>query len=163
VFATVLISQDLKKFVSIMASFWFIFYITTNKEAKSVRRLFLTRAVLIVISLLCLCLSDSVRPRLLPLPNAAVSVSGLLNFVDGPQALSAPSKEKETTPHLAIASTSQYRAGERHQHSHQVVQGPGFSLQYLPVRSNSHCTDALVKTSAGSVSIPSGRAPPRRV
>lgn len=120
------------------------------------------RAFLVVGALFCLCLSDSVGPRLLPLPN----LSGALNLSsspnDGSSASRTPNSGKEINPHIEMLASSQYRVRDRHYHVQLATHAPQDPLQpqcltlarvpevYVPLEFN-----------AGSFSIPAGRAPPR--
>ena len=120
------------------------------------------KAVLIIAVLLCLCASDSVGPRLLPLPNVSVvtafSVSPSSLFL----ASQAPGPTKEQNAYSEMLAGSQYRTRDRHSDDQVGTHAPQGALSSHP----SNLARALVlydslSTKTPSPSVPSGRAPPR--
>ena len=91
-----------------------IFITIIMKLAGKKPVLFWQRTLLVVGALLCLCVSDSAGPRLLPLPGNsstfAVSVFPVGNCSSASQ---APGPERESTYNKMVAG-SHYRARERH-------------------------------------------------
>jgi hypothetical protein len=124
------------------------------------------RALLIIGVLISLCLSDTVGPRLLPIPVSGVVTTASADVQQGtePAASSAPASTKGVSPRVEMAGTAQNRAGADHKHVQVAAQTPrgvpeapagiilGGPGAYRPLYSLS----ALV-------SRPPGRAPPRLV
>lgn len=123
----------------------------------------LPRAILIVGSLLSLCLSDSVGPRLLPLGDGfPISITKAASSYDSAGASHAPAPKTERSTHIAMASASQYRSGEWQQESQSPISGPEFSLpHHLFTVSLTFEIDVLLRAHSDFASIASSRAPPR--
>jgi hypothetical protein len=123
------------------------------------------RALLIIGALISLCLSDTVGPRLLPLPVSEIVTA----FAEGqpgiePAASRAPSPTKNSSPRVEMAATAQNRAGADHKHVQAAVHAPRGVLEAPPpiilYALNAH--QPLYSLTA-QVSRPPGRAPPRLV
>lgn len=85
------------------------------------------RALLIIGGLVSLCLSDTVGPRLLPIPVAEVVTIASAEVQQGtePAASSAPAPTKGVSPRVEMAATAQNRAGADHKHVQVAANTPG--------------------------------------
>lgn len=116
--------------------------------------------VFIVSALLCLCVSDSVGPRLLPLPNLAfVATNAKQTKIAASQ---SPSHNHEHSPHMEMWVGSQYRSRDRHDHPQQAAEISGTFLLY-PIL---HSVAVLSNFESFKVELPfletaPGRAPPQ--
>jgi len=120
------------------------------------------RALLIIGALISLCLSDTVGPRLLPLPVSEVVIAS----ADGhsgaePAASRAPSPTKDASPRVEMAATAQNRAGADYRHGQVathalrgVIEPPRGVILDTP----NACRPLY--SFAALVSRPPGRAPP---
>ena len=121
------------------------------------------RALLIIGALVSLCLSDTVGPRLLPLPVSEVIT---ITSAEGQQATelsasSGPVPTKGVSPRVEMVATAQNRAGADHQHGQVATHAlrgvfdapPGIILDGLSVYQPLYSLSALA-------SRPPGRAPP---
>jgi hypothetical protein len=121
------------------------------------------RAILIIGALLSLCLSDTVGPRLLPLPVSEIVTVASAEVHQGTEfaALSAPAPTKGASPRIEMAATAQNRAGADHKHGQVATHAlrdvcyapPGIILDGLGTYQPLYTLSALV-------SRPPGRAPP---
>jgi hypothetical protein len=124
------------------------------------------RALLIIGALISLCLSDTVGPRLLPLPVSELVTTASAEGQPGPElaASRTPSPTKGSSPRVEMAVTAHSRAGADHKqvqaaahNPHSVLEAPADIIldtlnAYQPLYSL-----------AAQVSRPPGRAPPRLV
>lgn len=124
------------------------------------------RALLIIGALISLCLSDTVGPRLLPLPVSELITTAPVDGPPGPEPAASrnPPSSKGLGPRVDIAATSQNRAGANHQHVQAASHTPQGVLQ-APARI---ILDTLnnyqpLYSLTAQVSRPPGRAPPRLV
>jgi len=123
------------------------------------------RALLILGALVSLCLSDSVGPRLMPLPvSEVVAASAGAKLCDEFAASRAPSSTKGLITRMEMAATAQNRASARHQqmqtatHAAQgMFEAPAVSILKI------HGAYAPLFSFATPVLRPPGRAPPRLV
>ena len=123
------------------------------------------RALLIIGALISLCLSDTVGPRLLPLP---VSEAVTIASDEGrqgiePAASRAPAPTKGSCPRVEMAATAQNRAGADHKHVQVAAHTPR-SMFEAPADIILDAPGAFRPLhSASLVSRPQGRAPPRLI
>lgn len=140
-----------------------IFIITMIKQASSGAGLFWRRAILVVGALLSLCVSDSAGPRLLPLPaqGVPVAVNGFAANRDS-RTSPTPNPNREPNTYFQMLAGSQYRARDRHRHVQPATHAPEASVDLKPSSSTTTTeTYAHLIFWAASLSIPTGRAPPR--
>lgn len=135
---------------------------TIMKQTVSKRWMFWNRAILVVGALVCLCLSDSVGPRLLPLPTLVEPAAGSLVQLDsGPRASRAPNSKSAGNTRIEMAPGRQYRARDRHHHLQPATAAPQAWLQLQPTKlAVAPASYTTLKSSTASVSKPSGRGPP---
>jgi hypothetical protein len=137
----------------------------TMKQTSSKTRLFWRRTIFVIGALFCLCVSDSAGPRLLPLP--APSISPTLRAFSperGNWASRTPSPNKEQTPYLQMVGGWQYRARDYHYHAQPATHAPqGFCRLQQSNLVTTPETYAPLNFKTPSLSIPTGRAPPRFV
>lgn len=133
------------------------------KQASIKPWLFSRRTILFVGTLLCLCVSDSAGLRLLPLPAPVLTLAaGALPHESESCASRTPSPNCGPTTYLQMVAGSQYRARDRHYHVQPVTHAPVAACQLQP-----SCLTITPETYASrnletpSLSIPTGRAPPR--
>lgn len=124
------------------------------------------RALLIIGALISLCLSDTVGPRLLPLPVSELATTAYPDAPLGaePTASRAPSPTKGSGPRVEMAATSHGRAGADHKHVQVAIhtlrgmfEAPADTISYAP-----SAYQPLYSLKAQD-SRPPGRAPPRLV
>jgi hypothetical protein len=122
------------------------------------------RALLIIGALISLCLSDSVGPRLLPLPISEIVTTASAEGWQGfePTATHAPAPTKGANPRVEMAATPQNRAGVKH------VQVAAHTPKGMPEAPADIIVDALsayqpLHRLTALASRPPGRAPPRLV
>jgi hypothetical protein len=124
------------------------------------------RALLIIGALISLCLSDTVGPRLLPLPTSelATTAEALGRPGPAPAASRTPPSSKSLGPRVDMAATSQNRAGADHKHMQVAAHSPRSVLQAPAgiILSTLNVFKPLYSLTA-QVSRPPGRAPPRLV
>lgn len=103
------------------------------KQVGRIARLPWNRAVLVVGALLCLCVSDSAGPRLLPLPTLNVPLAVNQCTLNSGTGLSG-THNRETGPNAYIEMVvgSQYRGRDRHQQVTPTTHAPLASLQLKP-------------------------------
>lgn len=125
-------------------------------------RLFWQRAVLVVSALLCLCVSDSAGPRLLPIPIPSLTVAVSVFPADScPSASQRPSPQRESNTYNKIVAGSQYRARERDHHVQPATHAPQTSLQLQPTNlAGAPAICAHLNCKTASLSFPTDRAPP---
>lgn len=123
------------------------------------------RALLIIGALVSLCLSDSVGPRLMPLPVSEISTTSVerQQGID-PKASRAPTSTKGSKPWVEMASTAPNRAGARHKQVQPATHAPQNIFEAPPdiVQDDPAAYGPLFLFTA-SVSRPPGRGPPRLV
>lgn len=124
--------------------------------------LFWQRTLLVVGALLCLCVSDSAGPRLLPLPGPSSTIAVSVFPADNcPSASQQPSPERESNTYNKIVAGSQYRARERHHHVQSATPAPQTFVQPQPTNLASAPTIyAPFNFKSPSISLPTDRAPP---
>lgn len=132
-------------------------------QARIRLRLVWRRAFLVVGVLLCLCVSDSAGPRLVPLPASPVDLSFEALPANGDDSFSrAPSPPKGPNAYIEMLVAGQYRARDRHQNTPTVTHAPAASLQLKSgTLESTRNTYAPLDFETASVSAPTGRAPPR--
>lgn len=135
------------------------------KQANTKPRLFWCRAILFVGTLLCLSVSDSAGLRLLPLPASNTSHDvNLSPRVSGVSASQTPNPNREPNTYLQMVSGSQYRARDRHYHVQVATLTPEAACKLRPSGAATIPEAyAPLKLTTASLSIPTGRAPPRLV
>jgi hypothetical protein len=140
-----------------------IFITIIMKLAGNNVRLFWQRAVLVVGALLCLCVSDSAGPRLLPLPVPSPTIAVSVFPPDTcPGASQRPSPQRESNTYNKIVAGSQYRTRERHHHVQPATHAPQTSIQLQPTNlASAPAIYASLNFKTPSLSLPTGRAPPR--
>jgi len=140
-----------------------IFITTMMKQASSGAGLFWRRAILVVGALLSLCVSDSAGPRLLPLPAPSVplAINGFSANSDT-RTSPTPNPNREPNTYFQMVAGSQYRARDRHYHAQPATHAPEASVDLKPGRLTTTTeTYAHLIFRTASLSIPTGRAPPR--
>jgi hypothetical protein len=124
------------------------------------------RALLIIGALISLCLSDTVGPRLLPLPVSELVTTAPVEGQPGPEpaASRTPAPTKGTSPRVEMAATAQTRAGADHKHVQVAAHTPRGVLQApaVVILDTLNAYQPLYSLTA-QVSRPQGRAPPRLV
>lgn len=140
-----------------------IFITIMMKQASSKTGLFWSRAILVVGALLCLCVSDSAGPRLLPLPAPCVPLAFSAFLPNsGACASRTPSPNREPNTYLQMVASSHYRARDRHHQVQAATHAPESSYQLQPSNlATTPETYAPLNFRTTSLSIPTGRAPPR--
>jgi hypothetical protein len=132
------------------------------KQPRSKTRLYYHRAILVVGALLCLCVSDSAGPRLLPLftPSEVFAVKPF-PLDNCPWASRVPNSNREPSPYIEMVVGSQYRVRDRHHEVQPATHSPKTSLQLQPSNlADAPETYAPINFKAASLSKPTGRAPP---
>lgn len=135
------------------------------KKSGNIAGLFWKRLILVVGALVCLCISDSAGPRLLPLPAPTLVVAvKSVSLISSPCASQIPGPSREPSPYFEMVTGSQYRARDRHHHTQPATHAPQASLPQPPIKlADSPVTHTALDYNAVSLSIPPGRAPPRSV
>ena len=123
------------------------------------------RLMLITGALLALCISDSVGPRLLPLPASHIIKAAAQSQLSGGTAASPkPAPTKGSGPRMEMAAAPQFRAGSHQQQVQPATHTPQ-SVGELPVTivrpAPPDYRPLMYLAEAGGVS--AGRAPPRPV
>ena len=131
------------------------------KYPSSKIRYFELRRVFVVGALLCLCVSDSAGPRLLPLPAPSVTLT-MFSLDAGARALRTSSSNIEPSAYLQMVAGSQYRARDYHYHGQTATHAAQLfcKLQSINVATTPQ-TYAPLNFKTPHLSIPTGRAPPR--
>ncbi len=120
------------------------------------------RAILVVGALICLCLSDSAGPRLLPLPASTLIAVNPFTLDSNLWTSRAPDPSSELNTHIEMVSGSQYRTRDRHHHVQPALHAPQISLQLHPTNLGGASESyAPLKSNSAALLIPPGRAPPR--
>lgn len=134
------------------------------RQSRNKAGLFWHRAIVVAGALVCLCISDSAGPRLLPLPPTLIVVVNSFSLASGPCASRIPGPNREPSPHFEMVARAQYRARDRHHQVQPATHAPQASLQLQPINlARTPVTYAPLDYNTVSLSIPSGRAPPRSV
>lgn len=124
------------------------------------------RALLIIGALISLCLSDTVGPRLLPLPVSEIVTTASVEGQQGIEAAASrvPSSTKGSGPRVEMAATAQNRAGADHKHVQVAAHAPQGVLEVpadIILDGLSAYQPHYSRTAQSSR--PPGRAPPRLV
>lgn len=132
-------------------------------EARSKAKSFGHRAILVIGALLCLCVSDSAGPRLVPLPALSlVFPVSAFSLETGPSALQTPTPSREPSAYLQMVAGSQYRPRDYHHHSQLSTHTPQAFCQLQPSNlATTPETYAPLSFKTAPLSKPTGRAPPR--
>ncbi len=119
------------------------------------------RAFVVVCALLSLCVSDTVGPRLLPLPGATAHTGVVRQAVEGTDLTPAPSRGDSAVVREAMAPPARKEAG-RERHTLHVTAGVDEALVRPPVGvpSSARTTYPPAPQSSAAVTRPPGRAPP---
>jgi hypothetical protein len=141
------------------------FHDSIMRQARKRLRLVWQRAFLVVGALLCLCVSDSAGPRLVPLPALPVVHSFETLPVNRDHSFTrTPSPPKGPNAYIEMLVGGQYRARDRHQNTPTATHTPAASLQLKPgILKSTPNTYTPVDFETASFSVPTGRAPPRFV
>ena len=119
------------------------------------------RALVIFCALLSLCVSDTVGPRLLPLPGAASASAAGRQAVEGADVTPAPSRGDSAVVRVAMAPPARKHAGAEHQPLHAVAHAAeGLVTPPADARALVQTTYSSVPASPAAVTRPPGRAPP---
>lgn len=120
------------------------------------------RALIIFCALLSLCVSDTVGPRLLPLPaSASGSAATAWQAADGADVTPAPSGGETAVVRVAMAAPGRKQAGAEHQPLHDAARAAEVLLTVPAVeRQPAHTSYYYVLVTSAAVSRPPGRAPP---
>ena len=140
-----------------------IFITNTMKQASCKTGSSWRRAVFVVGALLCLCVSDSAGPRLLPLPALSVppAVSTFRPAGDGCLSRS-PSPNREPNAYFQMVAGSHHRGRDRQHDVQPMAHPPAVSCQLQPsALATTPDTYASLNFKTAPLSIPKGRAPPR--
>lgn len=123
------------------------------------------RSLLIIGALISLCLSDSVGPRLLPLPVLQVVTAspGGQQGIE-PTASRVPSPTKGSSPRVEMAAAPQNRASGGHQHVQVATHAPTgvFEAPAYIILGVTATYEPLCSFSSPATR-PPGRAPPRLI
>jgi len=122
------------------------------------------RALVVLGALLSLCVSDSVGPRLLPLPAASERAAVQRQAFEFADASSAPTREHPSVVRVAMAAPARKLADDV-QHTRHVAESAAESL-VTPTndgRSFTQTTYSPVHATPSAVTRPPGRAPPPSV
>ena len=132
-----------------------------RRKAKSLRH----RAVLVIGALLCLCVSDSAGPRLVPLPALSVTLEARsFSPETGANASRIPTPTRGPNAYLQMVAASQYRSRDYHCHVQPATHAPQAFCQTQPGNlATTPDTYAPLIFKTATLSIPTGRAPPRFV
>lgn len=119
------------------------------------------RAILVVGVLLCLCASDSVGPRLLPLPAQDPAQVKNVSSADEHSVSRLPASKKSGA-YSKIVAPSGTRSRAQHTQVDTATHAPAVSTvaSATPIANAPYELTAIGLTS-GSLSNPAGRAPPR--
>jgi hypothetical protein len=139
-----------------------IFITIIMKRPRCNAGLYCHRAMLVVGALLCLCVSDSAGPRLLPFPLPSPTIAVSVFPPDTcPGASQQPSPQRESNTYNKIVAGSQYRTRERHDHVQPATHAPQTYIQLQPTNLASvPPIYASLNFKTHSLSLPTGRAPP---
>ena len=122
------------------------------------------RALIIFCALLSLCVSDTVGPRLLPLPGAAITTAADRHALEGFDVTPTPSRLATAVVREVMAPPVRKEAGGERQALH-VTAIVAEALVRLPVGISSFAwtTHSPAPQSSAAVTRPPGRAPPLSV
>lgn len=131
---------------------------TYEKRALSLR------ALVIFCALLSLCVSDTVGPRLLPLPEAAARPAAALRAAEGADVTPAPSHGDTAFVREAMAAPARKQAGSQG-HALHVTADLAERLVRPPaeIPSLTRTTRTPAPRSSAATTRPPGRAPPPSV
>jgi len=143
--------------------FRFLSYITTHymeiqrSKRLSVRR----RAAIIASALFCLCVSNSVGPRLLPLPSPSPVGNSRVVFNSGLSASPTPNVNQPNA-YMQMLAGLQYRTHDRHYQAHVATHArqPPLSLNAVTLVTGLPETTSISLNSP-PLSVSAGRAPPQ--
>lgn len=117
------------------------------------------RGVLVIGALICLCLSDSVGPRLLPLP-ALSKVEGFERLKCETRASRTPNPSRDSKRRIEIMVGSQYRPGDSHSEPQAADLTHRTSLASVAVLYRITFVGSTFYKASPVLSEPSGRGPP---
>jgi len=123
------------------------------------------RALVVLGALLSLCVSDSVGPRLLPLPAVSERAHVQRQAFEVADASSAPAREHPTVVRVAMTAPARKQAGDAQQHTQYVEASAAESL-VTPTddaRSLTQTTYSPTYATPAAITRPPGRAPPPSV
>ncbi len=120
------------------------------------------RALVIFCALLSLCVSDTVGPRLLPLPGAVSVSAAVWQAVEGDDVTPAPWHGDSAAVRVAMAPPARKQAGAEHQPLHATAAHAAEGLVTPPADASAFIPTAYssVPASPAAVTRPPGRAPP---
>lgn len=120
------------------------------------------RVFVIAGALFCLCMSSSVGPRLLPLPNLFITSSFRLALNTAVSSAHTPGNPKEQSAHLQMSAGSQYRTRDRYQSVQVGAHAPETPLS-LTASTGTYVRPVYRATNfkIPSLSVSSGRSPPK--
>jgi hypothetical protein len=122
------------------------------------------RALLIIGALVSLCVSDTVGPRLLPLPVATGHAASERQPLENIEITSAPSGGNSIVARESMAAPARKQAGaERHSPHVASHAACGLFLPTFDAVAFTHTTCALILPSSAKTTRPPGRAPPLSV
>lgn len=122
------------------------------------------RALVIFCALLSLCVSDTVGPRLLPLPATMESAAADRQAVEGADVTPAPSRGGTAAVREVMAPPARKQAGaERHTLHVTTAVAEGLVKPPAEVPSSPRATYSPAPQSSAAVTRPPGRAPPLTV
>jgi hypothetical protein len=122
------------------------------------------RAFVVVYALLSLCVSDTVGPRLLPLPEAVTTTAADRHILEGADVTPAPTRQDTAVVRVAMAPPARKEAGGG-RHTLHVTAGVVEARVRPPVEvpSSTWTTCSPASQSSAAVTRPPGRAPPLSV
>lgn len=122
------------------------------------------RAFVVVCALLSLCVSDTVGPRLLPLPGALATTTADWRVLEGTDVNPLPSRPETAVVREAMAPPARKEAGGE-RHTLHVTAGLARTLVRPPaeVPSSARTTYSPAAQSSSALTRPPGRAPPPSV
>ena len=122
------------------------------------------RVLIILCALLSLCVSDTVGPRLLPLPEAAARSAAGWHAIEGIDVTPTPSRGDSTFIREAMSSPARKQAGAE-RHTLHVTAGVAKTLVRPPaeIPSSVRTTYAPAPLSSSAATPPPGRGPPLSV
>lgn len=126
---------------------------------------FAVRALVVLGALLSLCVSDSVGPRLLPLPTASERAAFERQSLDDAEVSPAPSRENTEVVRVAMAAPARKQAGAEQQRPLHVSSHAAARFVTPPaaVRPSVRTTYSPIHAASAAVTRPKGRAPPPSV
>ena len=123
------------------------------------------RALLIIGALISLCLSDTVGPRLLPLPVTELATTAPAEGWPSPETTASrtPPSSKGLGSRVDMAASSQNRAGVDHKHMQEAAQSSSVLQAPAGIILDTLNAYKPLYSLATQVSRPPGRGPPRLV